>query len=315
MLSQSQLRALSVLAEVDNSGLILRELSQELDWSEGHASRVVNELATAGYVQTTGARAKVIRLAEGDAVSQLAELFAEYSHMDLPELLAGSGLVLLYYLDEKRTGTELAARSGLGRSTVYRRLDELQRVGIVGKDNSQFHLTPSFRSLSFLTRGLARRAHRHEASTYTTEIRLIWERHDEYLLECGDEVSQPNFHPTGLTQYRKFGLDLLTRDKRQYLRAERSESVSAAELVCHTLLLSETTRYRTYALLLMQKESLSRADVAPYIEHYGPTANSNLEHVVEELFLYLEEQGDIESAMLPEWSDFSQTAAQYEVAL
>lgn len=52
---------------------------------------------------------------------------------------------MLYYLNHHRTATELAEVGGISRATVYRRLDNLQAVGIIGKSASHYQLNARFR--------------------------------------------------------------------------------------------------------------------------------------------------------------------------
>ena len=141
MVEKSHFRLLSHLVVGSGSEVGISTLADQLDWSAGHTSRIVSELEAYGYVRTKqSGRQKLVSPTEIEPIEQLEGLLTEYSHMDLPDLIAGAGLLVLYYLDQGRTATELAELSGVSQATIYRRLDDFQRVGVVGKSTSQYRL-------------------------------------------------------------------------------------------------------------------------------------------------------------------------------
>lgn len=311
---ESQLELISYLVGEPGEGATISELAEGIGWSDGHVSRVVSELDANGYVRTKrDGRQKLVTLSEIEPMERLESLVLEHNHVDFPPLIAGSGLVLLYYLDEPRTATVLSEMSGVSRATVYKRLNTLQRVGIVGKSESQYRLNEPFSSLSGIARGLAHHEHRREAERYTSGVNIRWETHDEYLFACDTEFVAEQFHETGPGLFAEFDIPLLTRQRRHYLRSSRTTNVSAADLVCHTLLIDDGARYRTYSLLLIQAERVGRDSLRDAAEHYSPAAGVNLRAIVDELIAYLETEGEVTADQLPSWQEFKNTAADYEI--
>ena len=260
MVEKSHFRILSYLLEEGESEVSISTLADQLDWSAGHASRTVTELEAYGFVQTKqDGRNKLVSVTDIEPIEQLEGLLTEYSHMDFSGLIAGSGLQILYYFDEARTATELAERSGISRATVYRRLSDLQRVGVVGKSKSRYRLNEPFTVLVSIARGLFHQKHRREAEQHTSGLNFLWETHDEYLFACDTEFAAGQFHETGPRLFAEFDIPLLTRQRRHYFRSSQTTTISAADLVCHTLLIDDGARYRTYSLLLIQAERVGRA--------------------------------------------------------
>jgi DNA-binding MarR family transcriptional regulator len=315
MVEKSHFRVVSHLIEEGESEVSISTLADQLEWSPGHVSRIVSELEAYGYVQTKqSGRQKLVSLTDIEAIEQLEGLLTEYSHMDLSGLIAGSGLQILYYLDQGRTATELAERSGVSQATVYRHLDDLQRVGVVGKSKSRYRLNDPFTVLASIARGLFHQKHRREAEKYATGLNFIWETHDEYLFAC-DSDSADAFHLTGPALFGEFGVPLLTRDRWHYFRTDRLSEITPAELVCHTLLIDDGSRYRTYCLLLIQKQGTDRTVLQERAEHYVSESTLDLHAIIDELIEFLESEGTVTAEQLPEWEDFKQTAREYEVTL
>lgn len=314
MVAESQLELISYLVGEPDGEISIGDLAEKMDWSDGHVSRVVSELESNGYVRTKrDGRQKLVVLSEIEPIERLESLVLEYSHVDFPELIAGSGLDVLYYLDEPRTATVLSEVSGVSRATVYKRLNTLQRVGIVGKSESHYRLNEPFSSLSGIARGLAHHEHRREAESYTSGVNIRWETHDEYLFACDTEFVAEQFHETGPGLFAEFDIPLLTRQRRHYFRSSRITNVSAADLVCHTLLIDDEARYRTYSLLLIQAERVGRSTLQDAAEHYSPEAAMDLRSIVDELIAYLETEGEVTASQLPSWREFKNTAADYEI--
>jgi DNA-binding MarR family transcriptional regulator len=299
-----------------NQQLAVHDLADSLDWSESHTSRVISTLQERGFLRTErDSGQKLVSVTDIQPVEQLSDLTSEFEHVDFPNLISGSALNILYYLDDARTATEIAELTSLSRNTVYRRLNELQNVGIVGKDHSQYQLTDSFASLSKLARSIAHHDHRQEALTQTDSVTIMWETHDEYLFSCKTAFTADGFHQTGPAVFEEFGVPLLTRNRFHYLRSPHITEISPADLVCHTLLIDDTTRYRSYCLLLIARHDIKQATLEERAAHYNDEAHIDLVTLTTDLVSYLETKGEARTEMLPQWEDFKHTAADYNISV
>lgn len=316
MLTKSELRLLSEISNNLLQTLTVKGIADTLDWSESYASRVVSDLHDRGYVQTDRSEGeKWVSLANIQPVQQLGALNSEFSHVDFPELIAGSALQILYYLDQPRTASELAERSSVSRGTVYRRLETLQRVGIARKDHSKYELTDSFSSLSDFARAVAHHEHQQEALEYTSTVTILWETHDEYLISCKSTIQDDRFHQTGPTVFEEFGIPLFTREQLHYFRSEQLDQLTPADLVCHMLLIDDSTRYRTYCLLLIASHNVDSTTLGDRAQYYNRAAEFDLSMQIEELQAYLTSQGTETTERLPAWEEFKETAANYDISV
>lgn len=316
MLSRSEVKLLSSFPGALAQKSSLSEVAERLEWSETYASRVVAGLEDRGYLQTERiGREKRISVNDIRPVEQLGDLANEYRHMDIPGLLSGSALAILYYLDRSRTASELAELSGRNRTTVYRRMEDMRNVGIVKKDHSRFKLTPEFTGLSDLARSIAHHEHRQEAMTVTQAVTFYWETLDEYLFSCGSEVTEVDYHQTGPEAFGRYGVPLLTRDRRHYLRSSRMAELTPPDLVCHGLLIDDGSRMRRYCLLLLVSQGVERASLRDRAEHYQLEADIDLVGIADGLVRYLESEGEETDEWLPAWDEFKATAAEYDLAV
>jgi DNA-binding MarR family transcriptional regulator len=316
VLSKSQFQLLSHLIGEAGQEVSISTLAEQLEWSPGHTSRIIAALETNGYVRTSDVgREKRVTAAEIEPIEQLKSLVTEYRHVDFADVVAGAGFEVLYYLDEGRTATEIAERSSVSRATVYRRLDELQTVGIVGKSESRYQLNDSFTDLSSIARGLAHHKHRREAERHTSGVSILWETHAESLFACDDEINADDFHLTGPSLFAEFDIPLLSRTRRHYFHSDRISKVSAPDLVCHMLLISDEPRYRTYCLLVIAGEDLDRDVLHEHAEQYALEADTDLLQILDRLVQYLDTEGDSTSKQLPSWTEFKSTAADYDITV
>ena len=316
MLSKGEVVLLTHLERRQNERPSVQEVAAELGWSEGYASRTISGLEAREFVRTerTGGR-RVVSTIPVRPVELLGSLASEFDHVDFPDLLAGSSLQILYYMDRPRTAAELTEACGVGRTTVYRRLNALQRVGIVGKDHSHYELNEPFSSLSTVARSIAHHDHRREATRQTAGVTLIWESHDECLFACDTAVSDPAFVRTGPAAFEAFDIPLLTRDRFHYVRSERLATLTPADLLCHTLLIDDGSRYRSYCLLLMTSRDVDRAMLTERAAYYDRTAAIDLQRLLTQLTRYLETNGAVTNDRLPAWDEFERTAADYGITV
>ena len=316
MLTESELAVLSHLSTRADEGVIQGELADELDWDPGHTSRVVSRLAESELVMRAQQNGRYrVSLSNAEPVERFADLTREFPHIDFPDLLAGHTIQLLYYLDAERTAAELTDWTTVSRATVYRRLKQLQNVGIVTKRDTRFALTDQFDELAALARSLVRHMHRQEAGDHAAGVRLIWTDVDEYLFSCRTEVTGSLFHQTGPHALAQYEIPLLTRADQYYFRSEDRAELAPEDLVCHLLLIDDGARYRSYCLLLIASCELDADVLARTADRYDREAEIDLGDVVQELCAYLESKGAVSGEKLPEWDTFKSTAADYDIAV
>ena len=102
---------------------------------------------------------------------------------------------------------------------------------------------------------------------------------------------------------------MLFRSHRYYRYSETLDEVSPAELCCHTLLIDDGSRHRSYCLLLLSHVDVEKEDLRAQAATYG------LEDEIDALLRYLETHGEVDDDRLPEWDEFQELAADYEVPL
>ena len=300
---------LEVLATVD-PGDTIAELATKLDHSESYLSRAVADLVEKGlvYTERDGRRKRVVP-SDARAVELYQDLVRQHSHIDFPELLTGKALEVLYYLDQPRTVAELADRSDNYRNTVNRVLKRFRDRGLVGTDDGRYDFNADFDPLHEFARELAHHLHRQRLEAVAPKGTILWEDYDELLAQAETEIDADGFHETGLARFAAFDLQFLLTDHRYYFYSEEPDAVSPAELCCHTLLIDNGSRHRSYCLLLLSHADVDEEDLRAQAATYC------LEDEIDALLRYLETHGEIDDGRLPEWDDFLDLAADYEVRL
>lgn len=296
--------------------MIQRELADNLDWDPGHVSRVVSKLADRELVvrEQDSGRYRV-SLSNAEPTERFADLTREFPHVNFPDLLAGSTIKLMFYLTAERTAAELTGWTDVSRATVYRRLNQLQNVGVVTKRDTRFALTQQFEELAAFARSLVRHLQRQEAGKHTTGVRIIWADVDEYLFSCQTEPPADLVHQTGPDAFEQYGIPLLTQESQYYFRSEEQSEIAPEDLVCHMLLIDDGARYRSYCLLLIVGCELEAETLTRTAERYDLEAQIELSDMVQQLCAYLDSEGAESEAKLPEWDTFKSKAADYDISV
>lgn len=300
---------LEILATVDR-GDTVSDLATTLDHSESYISRAITDLAEKGllYTERDGRRKRIIP-SNARAVELYQDLVRQHSHIDFPELLTGKTLEVLYYLDQPRTVAEIAEQSNNYRNTVNRVLTRLRDRGLVGTDNGRYRFNGNFERLHEFARELRHHLHRQRLESVASNGTILWEDYDEFLAQTESEIDSEEFHETGLARFAAFDLQFLLTSHRYYRYSNDLDAVSPAELCCHTLLIDDGSRYRSYCLLLLSHVDVDRDALRERATKYG------LGNEIDSLLNYLDSRGDVDDARLPEWSEFLTLAADYEVQL
>ncbi len=295
MLTEGEVRALTAL----HGEQTVSDLATNLDRSLSYTSELVKRLETAGLVEARRqGKTNQVRLSDARALELLTDLTQQYSHIDWPELLSGSALRVCYYLDTPRAATELARRADVHRSTVHRTLAPLQHRGLVYQtDNGAYALNDGFEQLSTFAREAAHHVHRQTVEEQTDTYRILWESLDEFLVQTPTEITDEHFISTGPDQFQRYGLPLLTRDRRHYLYSETTTELSPEMLCCHMLVIDLGARTQSYCLLLLSHVDIDRDELRAQATKYS------VEDIVDDLCTYLETSGTQRTSRLPEWED------------
>jgi len=215
---------------------------------------------------------------------------------------------VLYYLDQPRTVSEIADRSDNYRNTVNRVLKRFRDRGLVGTADGHYEFNADFDRLHEFAREIAHHLHRHRLEAVAPKGTILWEDYDdEFLAQAETEIDAEAFHETGLARFAAFDLQFLLTDHRYYVYSEEPDAVSPAELCCHTLLIDDGSRHRSYCLLLLSHVDIDEEDLREQAVKYG------LEDVIDALLQYLETQGEVEDDRLLAWSEFQKLAGEYEI--
>lgn len=306
MLRESELRALAELQEPAT----VSELAERLDWSNNHTSEVVTALEGKGLVRKHRVgKTKRITPSESKAVELYHDLAQRFGHVDLPALLSGPTVELLYYLDEPLTVAELADRTDNYRNTVNRRVKRLRDHGILRKDDSRYVLTDEFALLHRFTEEYVHLVHRQRAAEVADGFSILWEDHDSFLLQTDDRVADEAFRVTGPERFDEYGLPLLATETRYYVYPADALESTAEELVCHMLVIDSGPRFRSYCLLLLTQVEVDEHQLRHLGGHYG------VADAVEELLSYLATDGEESTPEMPAWNEFRALAADYGVSV
>ncbi|OIB56183.1 helix-turn-helix transcriptional regulator [Natrialba sp. SSL1] len=300
---------LEVLATVDR-GDTISELATKLDHSESYLSRAVGDLIEKGlvYTERDGRRKRVVP-SDARAVELYQDLVRQHSHIEFPELLTGKALEVLYYLDQPRTVSEIADQSDNYRNTVNRVLKRFRDRGLVGTADSRYDFNADFDRLHEFARELAHHLHRHRLEAVVPKGTILWEDYDEFLAQAETDIDAKEFHETGLARFVAFDLQFLLTGHRYYVYSEDLDAVSTAELCCHTLLIDDGSRHRSYCLLLLSHVDVDEENLREQAAKY------DLEDEIDALLRYLETHGEVDDDRLPEWDEFQKLAADYVVQL
>lgn len=126
---------------------------------------------------------------------------------------------------------------------INRRLRDRSLVGI---DDDRYDFNGDLGRLHKFTRELAHHLHQQCLESVAPYGTILWEDHGGFLTQTETEVDANHFHETGLAQFAAFDLQFLRTRHCYYLYSENIEEISPAELCCHTLLIDNDIRYRSY---------------------------------------------------------------------
>lgn len=317
MLAEADLRILSALT----SPHTVTELSNSTDYSSSYISERVSQLEEHDLVTTTRQnRAKQIRAFSTPVLEAYRDLVAENFHIDFPSLISPSMLQVCWFLDAPTAVNEMEPKLTLRRRRIYQLLEQLQSRGLITKHDNQYVLTDDLQGLAEFAHTVIKYDHQHRAQTHFPAATVVWCAPHEALITTPPDSTedvmeafeeQTDWHMTGLPRFEEYGLEFFIAGAPPYFYSELNHTLTPADFLCHTLKLDADTRNLSYCALLLVATDITYDDLRGAAEYYG------IKETVNALITFVETKGGArrEEVRLPDWSEMTSLASQYEVTV
>ena len=293
------------------------ELTTDTGYTRDHIYQLLDELIAAGLLHETRRHhnQRVVQITEHPVIEQYRKLTAEFSHIDWPELLTPATMRVCWYLDEPRRITWIADRLGISRQSVHKALSPLKNRAMLSPAGPEYALNDSIQPLLEFIQAVVVHDHQNRARDLAPSTTVEWcdsdralirvqERHDTESLYATEE-----WEVTGLARFEEFGLQFFLAGEPAFWYAPE-ETLTPAEIVCHTLVLDSGSRRVSYSLLLIESEAINRQELTEVAAWYG------LADTISEMYRYLAEEYKPPSegkVHLPDRTEYAALKDQYGV--
>lgn len=316
MLSKGELTIVDAL--ITGREATPEELTTDTGYTRNHIYHLLDELIAAELLYETRRHhnQRVVQITEHPVIEQYRMLTAEFSHVDWPELLTPATMRVCWYLDEPRRITSITDRLGISRQSVYKALSPLKNRAMLSPAGPEYALSDSIQPLLEFIQTIVVHDHQSRARDLAPSTTVEWcdpdralirvqERHDTESLYAAEE-----WEVTGLARFEEFGLQFFLAGEPTFWYAPE-ETLTPAEIVCHTLILDSGSRRVSYSLLLIESEAIDRQELTEVATWYG------LADTITQMCQYLagvDEPAAEGGVYLPRRTEYESLKKQYGVA-
>ena len=294
------------------------ELATDTDYSRAHLYEVLDTLVEAGLLDERRGRnnRRQVRLTDHPVVEAYRTLQSELGHVEWAELLSPATLRVCWYLDEPRRVVEIADRLTVTRQSVHKGLDPLKNRAMLSPSGPEYALSDDLEPLLTFARAVVRHEHRSRARAVAPSATVEWCDPSRALIRVQTKedttalTDDSNWRMTGLGRFEEYGLQFFLAGEPVFWYGPE-ETLSPADLVCHTLVLDSGSRRVSYAMLLIEKERIGQEQLIRIAKWY------ELETAVREMYRRLEKETDSSeetSIILPSDTEFTALKEQYGVS-
>jgi len=316
MLSKATLTVVDVLTTGRES--TVAELTNATEYSKPHLYEVVDELIEDGLlIERRGPNnQRYVRVTAHPVIEAYRTLHSELGHVAWVDLLSPATLRVCWFLNEPRRVADIADRLDVTRQSVHNALDSLKNRAMLSPSGPEYALSDDLEPLVTFAQAVVRHEHRSRARAVAPSATVEWCDPSRALIRVQTNedtaalTDDINWRMTGLGRFEEYGLQFFLAGEPAFWYGPE-ETLSAADLVCHTLVLDSGSRRVSYAMLLIEKERIDQEQLMPIAEWY------DLETAVSEMYRRLEKETDSSeetSIILPSDAEFTALKEQYGVA-
>lgn len=316
MLTKAGLAVLDVLC-VEQEATV-QELSAETGYSREHVYRVVDDLLEAGLLDEfrQHRNQRVLSVTDTPVVEAYRHLTVKLGHVEWPDLLSPATIRVCWHLDQPRRITTVADRLGVTRQAVHNALAPLKNRAMLAPAGPDYKLTDDLQPLLDFVRAVVMHDHRTRVRRLAPTATVDWCDPKRALVQVQKQEetdrlqNAADWNVTGLAKFQAYGLQFLLAGEPAFWYAP-DDTLTPADVVCHTLVLNADSRRVSYAMLLIEKEDIEQEILTETAAWYGIKPEiTQLYHVLNEEF----DTADNATISLPSAQEYAALKHQYGVA-
>lgn len=293
------------------------ELTKVTEYSKAHLYDVVDELIEDGLlVERRGPNnQRFIRVTGHPVVEAYRTLYSELGHVEWPDLLSPATIRVCWFLDEPRRVADIAERLDITRQSVHKGLDPLKNRAMLSPSGPEYALSQDLSPLVAFAHAVVRHEHRSRARAVAPSATVKWCDPSRALVRVQIRedtvalIDSSDWQLTGLGRFEKYDLQFFLAGEPAFWYGPE-ETLSPADIVCHTLTLDSGSRCVKYSMLLIEKVAIDQEKLTEIAGWYG------LESTISAIYRWLEEESNISGdppIVLPSESEFIALKEQYGV--
>jgi hypothetical protein len=184
----------------------------------------------------------------------------------------------------------------------------LKTRGIITQNGS---INPRFKTLFDFLGEYQKFFLRKLAAAISRDAVILWQKNEEFLMQAPVTVQRvpKDFLKTGTSVFQEYDLPLFSESE-IYLYSKDKKEIRPEDAILHTLLIEpNSTRYTTYALLLLKKtqKEVDKTYLIKEAERF------ELKNQVTGTFEFLETHKRPEGQPLPTWNEFVMKSKDYGI--
>lgn len=274
MLSSGELAVIDALAR--NNSASLQEIASATDYSQDYLYGVLDDLIDKGLLTESrnGHNQRHPRLTQADVVEVYRRLILQHDHVDWVDLLAPATIRVLWHLDEPRRLATVAARLDISRQAVHDALSPLKGRALLRRLNHEYAFADELEPLRDFVHAVVMHDHRVRVRRTAPTAVILWCDPRYALVQAHtseDTESLQNsdqWEVTGVAGFRKYGLKFLLPREPLFWYAP-GETLTAAEMICHTVITQRDSQRVSYAMLLIEQQGIEEERLTETAARYG----------------------------------------------
>mgnify|MGYP001018687774 CR=1 FL=1 len=298
---------LAILKEISKGNHELASIKRALSITPQLLSYNLKKLEKKSLITTTKhTLKKQAYFGDSKHATLLLDLLSIYNHIDWENVLSGKAIDILLQTLNGHEDQEFS----IPRNTLWRYLKNLKARGIITQNNS---INPRFNALSEFLSEYQKFFLRKLATTISKEAVILWQKDGEFLMRTPKTAQPPpkNFHKTATSIMQDYDLPLFSESE-IYLYSKEKKEILPEDAILHILLIApDSTRYATYALLLLKK-IWSHLDMAYLLRE---AQRLGVKNQIDCMLQFLETHKRPADSTLPSWNEFAQKATDYNVVI
>jgi DNA-binding MarR family transcriptional regulator len=284
-------------------------LAKKIKLSPSRTDVLLKELQDFGLVDMKrSGKAVEVHMSTNKHAKTFRRLVTLNPHTRFETILTNQRIrIIVSILRTPKTKLDISLEMDVSVRTIERAISSLMENGIIISDEKVLKFNPQHDGLMEFIKEFISYLNTKIAGS---EVIIIWEHLDEFIIETKESLKRPGFNLTGYQALEDFGIPLILGDSWQYMYSPHKNMLRIEDICLHIMMINpRSVRAITYTVMAILRNN----EICNWGHMESESKTYHVEKIARNLKKFIKTRGKEKPEGFPAWREIKARAKEYDI--